>query len=147
MCEIMEQKKIEHYKTKYTNYKEEHWFLSLETIGKIFGNKNHATVLFSCKQIKNLCENDKLVRSDFIFLLDKITKEYDLNFDVEITNEHRFASIIGSLVNILKKKFIDQKNGSDAFLDFLLDIYSQRDDYSSAKIIEMIREKHLKLMK
>jgi len=117
-------------------------------IAQSIGNKNHATLIYGCKVVNNLIDTEKMFREDVEEIEKRIVARIEeLTFNVSITEKEKTSSIIEALVSLIKNKLVEQKNVSDAFLNYLLDIYSQRDDYSSAKIIEMVREKHLNLMR
>ena len=83
--DIVEKRQIAHYFAKcYTTR-------SLATIGRMIGNKDHATVLHSCKVVSNYYETDPEFRKNII-RIDAIFKSYQQNDSIE-PNAINFVSI------------------------------------------------------
>ena len=79
-----------------------HYFMSkqkkytLKKIGRLCGNRDHATILHSIRTINNLIEFDKNIKHDYEKLRSKIL--------IEITEQEKTDAIIKGLINCIKSK-------------------------------------------
>lgn len=98
------------FSTKYTT-------ASLETIGKMVGDKDHATVLHAKKTVNNLRETDRSYRGRLVMLQEKIenivseksVSEYDM-VCIDCGENHIQSR---AWINPNNKKFVDVIEGSN----------------------------------
>lgn len=83
------------------SYEREHWNWSLLKIGKNMGNRDHATVMHSCKAVNNLIDTVHSYRKDIEILTKKVMN------GVEITEKERIDSVVTSLIRLIKKRDIE----------------------------------------
>ncbi|MBA7539151.1 Chromosomal replication initiator protein DnaA [subsurface metagenome] len=116
--EIVEARQLAMYlATEYTT-------ASLATIGEEIGEKNHSTVLHSCKIVNNLQETDRNYRGIFYILKEKVeeeTKDFEyLEYEPEIPTEIWLQIYNEPLKGKLKVTWsVDQINDTD--IRYILD--------------------------
>lgn len=74
--EIVKAKQISQYFTKKKTK------LSLDMIGQLIGNKDHATVLHSIKTVNNLMDTDKIYKSE----IEEIERMLNKNYETKATS-------------------------------------------------------------
>lgn len=80
--------------------------MSFDSIGKLFANQNHATVLYAVKNIQNLAEFDKTLKAD-ISCMDGKIKVYAENLGITPKNGDMFIDFSNlQLISISKDKYI-----------------------------------------
>lgn len=92
--EVVQKRQYAHYfAKKLTKH-------TLESIGNEIGNRDHATVLNSCRTALSLYETDKIAKAE----MDELNKYLQSNLFVTITTEEIVEAIIQGLISLIKSK-------------------------------------------
>lgn len=71
---------------------------SLSKIGKFFGGKDHATVLHSCKSVKNMLETNKRFKLDYFMCRNEFIKKVQIFENIYFNNVEQKHSIFKEMI-------------------------------------------------
>lgn len=83
---------------------------SLTSIGSMIGAKDHATVLYACKQVSNLYDTDKFIREDIDNIDLNIRSEFNLDIEEKsrITKSEIREAIMSAYIKLLNRRISKQ---------------------------------------